>query len=415
MISLPASEEPEAVIGSLDAYRPIGATLPEAAVAEAQRREFFHQMHRWIRQGSAAHVFCKQRGEQERFRELWGIRVVLGRAGGADGPPGALREDLNAAAGAVVVTDAEIYGRYKVSRARRLKSPHAQAVRSALRWISRVRRGRLRCIPAWHRTLPRTDGAGAIADGTARRPRMQAADRSALVIEYAPREPGEESPKLYVPVTEAHLVSKYVAPEGASAVERPRWNLLEPGPRAGGIRSPRPGQRPPARAGDARSTGGDALAGDTHWQQEFEAAFEYEETPDQVTAIAAVKRDQESARPMDRLLSGDVGFGKTEVAIRAAFKAVMSGRQAARLVPTNRACTATLQPFPGADGGISGPDELLSRFRSPKQVRASSRPWRRGRRTSSLGPTACRPGRPVSRPRFGGGRGAEVCVRHKSG
>ena len=72
---------------------------------------------------------------------------------------------------------------------------------------------------------------------------------------------------------------------------------------------------------------GHAFSADSHWQQEFEDAFEYELTPDQKTAIADIKRDMESPTPMDRLLCGDVGYGKTEVAMRAAFKAVMDGKQ----------------------------------------------------------------------------------------
>ena len=79
---------------------------------------------------------------------------------------------------------------------------------------------------------------------------------------------------------------------------------------------------------------GHAFSPDSHWQQEFEDAFEYELTPDQKTAIADIKRDMESPTPMDRLLCGDVGYGKTEVAMRAAFKAVMDGKQVAFLAPT---------------------------------------------------------------------------------
>ena len=74
---------------------------------------------------------------------------------------------------------------------------------------------------------------------------------------------------------------------------------------------------------------GHAFGADTHWQEEFEDAFEFDLTPDQATAIADIKRDMESPTPMDRLLCGDVGYGKTEVAMRAAFKAVMDGKQVA--------------------------------------------------------------------------------------
>ena len=83
-----------------------------------------------------------------------------------------------------------------------------------------------------------------------------------------------------------------------------------------------------------KAVAGHAFSPDTHWQQEFEDAFEYELTPDQQTAIADIKRDMESPTPMDRLLCGDVGYGKTEVAMRAAFKAVMDGKQVAFLAPT---------------------------------------------------------------------------------
>src|SRR5437588_11318289 len=85
----------------------------------------------------------------------------------------------------------------------------------------------------------------------------------------------------------------------------------------------------------ARERGsGHAFAPDTPWQREMEEAFAYEETPDQWEAIQEVKRDMEAPRPMDRLVAGDVGYGKTEVAVRAAFKAVMDGKQAAGLVTT---------------------------------------------------------------------------------
>lgn len=106
---------------------------------------------------------------------------------------------------------------------------------------------------------------------------------------------------------------------------------------------------------------------DSAWQMELEGSFPYVETPDQMAAIQAVKRDMEQARPMDRLLCGDVGYGKTEVALRAAFKAVMDGKQVAVLVPTTvlaqqhfETFRQRLQPFPASV-------EMLSRFRSPRE------------------------------------------------
>jgi transcription-repair coupling factor (superfamily II helicase) len=112
---------------------------------------------------------------------------------------------------------------------------------------------------------------------------------------------------------------------------------------------------------------GYTFSADTAWQMELEGSFPYVETTDQLTAIAAVKKDMESPRPMDRLLCGDVGYGKTEVALRAAFKAVMDGRQVAVLVPTTvlaqqhyETFRQRLQPFPANV-------EMLSRFRSARE------------------------------------------------
>ena len=133
----------------LEAYRPLAERAPELQIAEARRREFFNQLHRWLRQGYAVHVFCNNDGERQRFEEIWqelglGSGVsVLGTAPHATQP-----QDLDAKpqiqigtlsrgflcdeAKLVVVTDAEIFGRYKIQRPRRLKSPHALATRSAL-------------------------------------------------------------------------------------------------------------------------------------------------------------------------------------------------------------------------------------------------------------------------------------------
>ncbi|HET6950423.1 MAG TPA: transcription-repair coupling factor, partial [Acidimicrobiales bacterium] len=119
--------------------------------------------------------------------------------------------------------------------------------------------------------------------------------------------------------------------------------------------------------------GGTAFSEDTPWQREFEDAFPYQETPDQLTAIADVKADMEEARPMDRLVCGDVGFGKTEVAIRAAFKAVQDGRQAAVLVPTTLLAQQHFQTFSERFAGYPVRVEVLSRFLTPGQARKVAR------------------------------------------
>ncbi|MGH9076231.1 MAG: transcription-repair coupling factor [Acidimicrobiales bacterium] len=114
---------------------------------------------------------------------------------------------------------------------------------------------------------------------------------------------------------------------------------------------------------------GHAFGPDTPWQAEMEGAFGYEETPDQAKAITEVKADMEQAAPMDRLVCGDVGFGKTEVAIRAAFKAVQDGKQVAILVPTTLLASQHLQTFSDRFAGYPVRVEMLSRFLTPAQAR----------------------------------------------
>jgi transcription-repair coupling factor (superfamily II helicase) len=115
---------------------------------------------------------------------------------------------------------------------------------------------------------------------------------------------------------------------------------------------------------------GHAFAADTHWQEEFEGAFPYEPTVDQVSAIADIKTDMESSTPMDRLLCGDVGYGKTEVAMRAAFKAVMDGKQAAFLAPTTILAFQHQKTLRDRLAGFPVTIEMVSRFRTKQEIKA---------------------------------------------
>ncbi len=123
---------------------------------------------------------------------------------------------------------------------------------------------------------------------------------------------------------------------------------------------------------------GFAFLADDDFQREFEADFEYEETEGQLQSISEIKRDMESSVPMDRLLCGDVGFGKTEVALRAAFKAVMSGKQVAILVPTTILAMQHYQTILSRMRGFPVTVDMLSRFRTPKQQQETLRKLRRG-------------------------------------
>jgi transcription-repair coupling factor (superfamily II helicase) len=381
-MSAVADSEPLALnLTSLDAFRPLGALAPEPQIAEAQRREFFAQLHRWLRQGRDVHVFCNNDGERQRFGEIWndyGFGAADGAAQRRTTPAmhiGALtRGFLSEDAGIVVVTDAEIFGRYKVQRPRRLKSAHAQAARSALDidftefeegdYVVHLQHGIGRYVGL--KVLPVAAGRKNVDPDAPRADEGQ----ECLVIEYAPHDPEQAAPRLYVPVTEAHLVSKYV---GAGKA-RPALNTL------GGARWARTKAQAERAVRDVagellaiqaarESQAGHSFAADNAWQREFEGAFLFEETPDQARAITETKSDMERPKPMDRLICGDVGFGKTEVAIRAAFKAVMDGRQVAVLVPTTVLAQQHFNTFRERMADYPVRVELLSRFRRPRDVK----------------------------------------------
>ena len=182
----------------------------------------------------------------------------------------------------------------------------------------------------------------------------------------------DQGAKIHVPATRIELVQRYV---GAGSA-RPKLSTL------GGRRWKRAKEEAEESARDfagemlrvqaARAaTKGTAFPADTDWQREFESQFPYDETEDQITAIAATKRDMERARPMDRLVCGDVGFGKTEVAIRAAFKAVDAGAQVAVLVPTTVLCEQHERSFRDRFRGYPFRVESVSRFKTDAEQRAT--------------------------------------------
>ena len=197
--------------------------------------------------------------------------------------------------------------------------------------------------------------------------------REYLLLQYA----GDD--KLYVPVDQLGLVQKYVGAEG----EAPRLSRLGSGEWARTRRRVKEAVREMAHdllnLYAARQTRrGYAFAPDGPWQHDFEAAFPYEETPDQLRAVAEIKADMEKPRPMDRLLCGDVGYGKTEVAMRAAFKAVMDGKQVAVLVPTTVLAQQHYITFTRRFAGYPVKIEMLSRFKSHAEQKRIVRALARG-------------------------------------
>lgn len=183
-----------------------------------------------------------------------------------------------------------------------------------------------------------------------------------LLIQYQ----GED--RLYVPTDQVDLIQKYIGSEGVA----PRINRLGGTEWARAKAKVKESVREMAKELLELYAAREALPGfqfspDTVWQQEFEAAFPYEETPDQLQSIEEVKQDMMKPRPMDRLLCGDVGYGKTEVAIRAAFKAVMDSKQVAVLVPTTVLAQQHHRTFCDRFAGYPVNIEVISRFKTPKE------------------------------------------------
>ncbi|NLU51880.1 MAG: transcription-repair coupling factor [Clostridiaceae bacterium] len=185
---------------------------------------------------------------------------------------------------------------------------------------------------------------------------------------------------LYIPTTNMDLIQKYIGSEG----REPRLHKL------GGTEWVKTKTRVKESLrelaenliriqAERQSMKGHAFSPDTVWQKQFEDAFPYEETPDQLKCIEEIKRDMESETVMDRLLCGDVGYGKTEVALRAVFKALMDGKQAAFLVPTTVLASQHFENFKARFSGFPVRVEMLSRFKTDSEQKAIIRDLKAGK------------------------------------
>jgi len=195
------------------------------------------------------------------------------------------------------------------------------------------------------------------------------ATREYLVVEYAPSKRGQPADRLYVPTDQLDQVTKYVGGEAPTLNKLGGSDWQQTKARA--RKHVRQIAADLIKLYSARmATRGHAFAPDTPWQRELEDAFAYIETPDQLTTIDEVKADMEREVPMDRLVCGDVGYGKTEIAVRAAFKAVQDGKQVAVLVPTTLLVQQHQQTFSERYAGFPVVVRALSRFQSDKEARA---------------------------------------------
>jgi len=319
----------------------VQAAMPFAGNTTALQRDLTSR----LLQGQRIHIFCDNQGQADRLREL--LDEVADQV---DFPVGELQSGFVLDGRLVVLTDREIFHRYR-KRQRRRKYRTGQG-RSA------------------YQDLATGDFVVHVNYGIARYLGIRSIEvegnhMDCLELYFA------DGDKIFVTVDQINMVEKYVGKEG---VPPPLTKL-------GGTSWARAKAKAKnaindmadellALAAVRQSRQGHAFAPDDHLLKELEASFIYDETPDQLTAIADVKRDMEEARPMDRLLCGDVGYGKTEVAIRAAFKAVQDGKQVAVLVPTTILAHQHLTTFRERFADFPVEVEMLSRLRNAKEARA---------------------------------------------
>ena len=318
-------------------------------LAEAKRDQFIKRLNEWRENKARIVVYFQTEGEIERFRELISadalqdVDLVLGTlARGFCFPPANL----------VVLSAAELFGRFAPHARRRLY--HAERHRAQIDF-SELNEDDL--------VVHLEHGVARFA-GLTRIPTSTNGEQEVLALEFA------DDAKLYVPLEQAYLVSRYVgvgkrSPQLSSLADA-KWarakknavsSILDYAGKMLAVQAER------------ETVPGHAFGPDTKWQREFEHSFPFRETPDQMKAIIDAKIDMEQPRPMDRLICGDVGFGKTEVAIRAAFKAVMDGRQVAVLAPTTVLAQQHFEVFRQRMLDYPVRIEMLSRFRSQGEQR----------------------------------------------
>ncbi|MEW6235707.1 MAG: transcription-repair coupling factor [Candidatus Omnitrophota bacterium] len=325
----------------------LGFATPE--IFGEDKKERIASLIRLTTAGSRVLIVCDNSGQQSRLEEIFETHRKENNL-----PPGAAfpqtvvgelhRGFASAVPNILLCADREIFGRYH-----RFKTPAREGIAMPIADLMDLKPGEF--------VVHIDHGIGRFT--AIRRMTNDGVEGEFLELEYA------DNGVLYVPIDQVDKVGHYVGGENAqpalSKLGTKNW------------------ERAKARARQAiedmaeellelyatrRIRKGHSFAQDTPWQHEFEASFLYEETADQWRAIEEVKRDMENGEPMDRLICGDVGFGKTEVAIRAAFKAVMDGKQVAILTPTTILCQQHYNTFKDRLAEYPVRVEMLSRFLS---------------------------------------------------
>ena len=336
---------------------PVGEFEAGDFILQEQRRsEFEEQLKVWKKDNWRVLMSFHSDAEKQRFTELvyqkaWEEDFLMPIMGGLS------RGFTIPAAKLVVLSDAEIFGRYQNQWGR--KRTRLTRQRQSSQQVSSLREfGYADMVVHIDYGIGKFRGIKTRTNGDK--------EEDVLEIEYA------EQARLFVPLNQAHLVSRYVG--SGSGKKAPKLSRLGD-KRWAKLRKDAENSimdyaaRLLAIQAERETKSGRAHKLDNRWQWEFENAFIYKETPDQLRAIDETKQDMESEKPMDRLICGDVGFGKTEIAIRAAFKAVMSGRQVAFLAPTTVLADQHFQDLRQRMSDFPIQIHTLTRYKTAKEQR----------------------------------------------
>ncbi len=338
---------------------------------ELRREQFFRQLNEWQRDGWDIAMVFSNKGEEERFSELAG--KDLQRDLGITPVRGELLAGFTVPATKLaVLSSSELFGRYRTpGMARRSTLEKARAAR-ARATVDEMEEGDL--VVHYEYGLAKFRGI------------QQGDDGEELLLEY------RDGALLGVPLEQAHLVGKYVGMGGRTPDLNKLGGTAWKNARKAAEKSILDYAAQLLRVqAERQHEPGHAHPPDTKWMWEFERSFHFTETPDQRRAIEETKHDLEQARPMDRLICGDVGFGKTEVAIRAVFKAVTGGKQAAILVPTTVLAEQHWRTFRERMSDYPVRIDLLNRFRSATEIRETIAGLADGSVDVVIGTHRCRP------------------------
>ena len=323
--------------------------IGDLMLVQAKRAQFAARLKEWHANKAKIVIYFQTDGEIERFREIMGEKGALDDVDLVEGT--LARGFCFPAANLVVLSAAELFGRFAAHGRRRLR--RAERHRAQIDF-SELREGDF--VVHLEHGVGRFLGLEKFA--------AQNRAQEVLVLEFA------DEAKLYVPLEQAYLVSRYVGfgkkSPPLSSLGDAKWARAKKNAAASIFDY---AGKMLALQAERETHPGHAFGPDTKWQAEFEHSFPFRETPDQLKTIVETKIDMEQPRPMDRLICGDAGFGKTEVAIRAAFKAVMDGKQVAVLAPTTVLAQQHSEVFRQRMLDYPVRIEMLSRFRSHSEQR----------------------------------------------